>query len=200
MEGGAGDLRLLVGVEQPTMQSLSVHDGVATPLEHTCLTDQTGTITQRVNLGGDGTVFRRSAAAFDLSPGTLPQSHGAVAATEEAISHVRDVLTNDTAGPPLGLGEIGIDVPDIVSAAAPLTITVTGADATGTSCRVVDAFSRWQVAAPPLQRRDGVVTASVVLGEPGVYRVEVKGGGASAVTEQVLAVAPDDYVLDEADE
>ena len=60
-----------------------------------------------------------------------------MAATEEAISYVRDVLTNDTAGPPLGPGEIGIDVPDIVSAGAPLTITVTGADATGTSCRVV---------------------------------------------------------------
>ena len=200
MAGDAGSLRLLIGVEQPTMQSLSVRDGVLTPLRHTCITDQAGVIKERLDLAGDGTVFRRSAAGFGLSPGTLPQSHGAVAATEEAISHVRDVLTNDTAGPPLGPGEIGIDVPDVVSAAEPLTITVTGADATGTSCRVVDAFTRWQVAVPPLQRREGVVTASVVLGEPGVYRVEVKGGGASAVTEQVLAVTPEDYVLDEAGE
>ena len=192
MAGEAGSLRLLIGVEQPTMQSLSVRDGVLTPLMHTCMTDETGVVTERVDLGGDGTVFRRSAAGFGLSPGTLPQSHGAVAATEEAISHVRDVLTNDTAGPPLGPGEIGIDVPDIVSADAPLTITVTGADATGTTCRVVDAFARWQVAVPPLQRRDGVLTASVVIAEPGVYRVEVKGGGASAVTEQVLVVPPEE--------
>lgn len=192
MQGEAGSLRLLIGVEQPTMQSLSLHDGVLTPLMHTCITDPAGVIRERPDLRGDGTVFRRSAAGFGLSPGTLPQSHGAVAATEEAISHVRDVLINDTAGPPLGPGEIGIDVPDVVSASEPLTITVTGADATGTTCRVVDAFSRWQVAVPPLQRRDGVLTASVVLGEPGVYRVEVKGGGASAVTEQVLAVPPEE--------
>jgi pimeloyl-ACP methyl ester carboxylesterase len=192
MDGEADSLRLLIGVEQPTMQSLSMRDGVLTPLMHTCMTDETGVVTERLDLGGDGTVFRRSAAGFGLSPGTLPQSHGAVAATEEAISHVRDVLTNDTAGPPLGPGEIGIDVPDIVSADAPLTITVTGADATGTTCRVVDAFTRWQVAVPPLQRRDGVLTASVVIAEPGVYRVEVKGGGASAVTEQVLVVPPEE--------
>jgi len=191
--GDAGSLRLLIGVEQPTMQSLSVRNGVATPLQHTCLTDQTGVIDQRVDLGGDGTVFRRSAAAFGLAPGTLPQSHGAVAATEEAISHVRDVLTNDTAGPPLGLGEIGIDIPDVVPADEPLTITVTGADTSGTSCRVFDAFSGRQVAWPPLQQVDGLVTAWVDLPEPGVYRVEVKGGGASAVTEQVMAVAPEDY-------
>lgn len=192
MQGDAGTLRLLIGVEQPTMQSLSVRDGVLTPLMHTCITDPAGVIRERLDLRGDGTVFRRSAAGFGLSPGTLPQSHGAIAATEEAISHVRDVLTNDTAGPPLGPGEIGIDVPDVVSVEEPLTITVTGADATGTSCRVVDAFSHWQVAVPPLQRRDGVLTASVVLGEPGVYRVEVKGGGASAVTEQFLAVPPEE--------
>jgi pimeloyl-ACP methyl ester carboxylesterase len=193
MDGDAGSLRLLIGVEQPTMQSLSLRAGVVTPLQHTCVTDQTGVVQQRVDLRGDGTVFRRSAAAFRLSPGTLPQSHGAVASTEEAISHVRDVLTNDTAGPPLGPGEIGIDVPDVLPVDEALTVTVTGADTSGTSCRVFDAFSGRQVAWPPLLKVDDVVTASVELPEPGVYRVEVKGGGASAVTEQVMAVAPEDY-------
>jgi hypothetical protein len=149
--GDARSLRLLIGVEQPTMQSLSVHDRVVTSLKHTCLSDQTGVIEQWVDLGGDGTVFRRSAAAFGLAPGTLPQSHGAVAATEEAISHVRDVLTSDTVGPPLGPGEIGIDIPDVVSVDEPLTITVTGTDTRGTACRVFDAFIQRQVAWPPLQ-------------------------------------------------
>jgi hypothetical protein len=45
-----------------------------------------------------------------------------------------------------------------------------------------------------LQRADRVVTASVDLPEPGVYRVEVKGGGASAVSEQVMAVSSEDYL------
>jgi pimeloyl-ACP methyl ester carboxylesterase len=193
MDGDAGNLRLVVGVEQPTMQSLSLRDGVVTPLQHTCEVDENGVVKKRVDHRGDGTVFRLAAAAFNLSPGTLPQSHGAVAATEEAISHVRDVLTNDTAGPPLGPGEIGIDVPDVVPVDQPLTITVTGADTSGTSCRVFDAFSGRQVAWPPLLEADDVVTATVELPEPGVYRVEVKGGGTSAVSEQVMAVPPEEY-------
>jgi pimeloyl-ACP methyl ester carboxylesterase len=200
MAGEARSLRLLVGVEQPTMQSLSVDGGVVRALMHTCFTDKTGRITERRDLGGDGTVFRRAAAAFDLSPGTLPQSHGAVAATEEAIAYVRDVLTNDTAGPPLGPAAIGVDVPDVVSAAEPVTITVTGTEASGTSCRVVDTFTGRQVAWPPLLLQDGVVTATVELPEPGVYRVEVKGGGGSAVTQQVMTVSPADYVPAGADE
>ena len=47
---------------------------------------------------------------------------------------------------------------------------------------------------------DGHLTASADLPTPGVYRIEVKGGGASAVTEQVMAVAREDYSLKAADE
>jgi hypothetical protein len=192
MSGPAGDLRLLVGTEQPTMQSMSVTGGVLTPLMHTCHVDDQGRVVRREDLAGDSTVFRRSAAGFDLPPSTLPQSHGALASTEEAISHVRDVLTNDTAGPPLGgLTRIGVDVPDVISADQPLKITVSGAGTAGTSCRIVDVFTNRQVARPPLQRQDGVSTASADLPRPGVYRVEVKGGGTSAVTQQVMVIPPE---------
>ena len=191
MSGPPGDLRLLVGVEQPTMQSMSVANGVLTPLMHTCHVDDQGRVVSREDLAGDSTVFRRAAAGFGLSPSTLPQSHGALAATEEAISHVRDVLTNDTAGPPLGaLTRIGVNVPDVICIDQPLTITISGAGPVGASCRIVDVFTNHQVARPPLQRRDGVTFAAADLPRPGVYRVEVKGGGASAVTQQVMAIPP----------
>jgi hypothetical protein len=173
------------------MQSMSVANGVLTPLMHTCHVDDQGRVVSREDLAGDSTVFRRAAAGFGLSPSTLPQSHGALAATEEAISHVRDVLTNDTAGPPLGaLTRIGVNVPDVICIDQPLTITISGAGPVGASCRIVDVFTNHQVARPPLQRRDGVTFAAADLPRPGVYRVEVKGGGASAVTQQVMAIPP----------
>ena len=53
MAGDAGSLRLLAGIEQPTMQSLSVRDGVLSPLMHTCIADQDGRIQDRVNFAGD---------------------------------------------------------------------------------------------------------------------------------------------------
>ena len=77
---------------------------------------------------------------------------------------------------------------------------MTGAEAGGISCRVFDAFTERPVAWPPLQSLDGHLTASADLPTPGVYRIEVKGGGASAVTEQVMAVAREDYSLKAADE
>lgn len=192
LSGPAGNLRLLAGIEQPTMQSISVTAGVLTPLMHTCHVDDQGRVLSRENLAGDSTVFRRAAAAFDLPSATLAQSHGALAATEEAVSHVRDVLTNDTAGPPLGgLTRIGIAVPDVICVDHPLTVTVTGTGPAGTSCRIVDVFSNRQVASPRLQEKDGVTAASADLPRPGVYRVEVKGGGSSAVTQQVMAIPPE---------
>ncbi|MFG1816970.1 hypothetical protein ACGFIF_24655 [Kribbella sp. NPDC049174] len=200
MSGPSRDLRLMVGVEQPTMQSLSLNGGAMTPLLQVCWPDSTGRIERRENLAGDETVFRRAAAAFDLDPQTLAQSHGALPADEYAIAKVRDVLLNSTAGPPLGAGTIGVDVPDVVSVAEPLTVTVTGAKASGTSCRVFDAFTRRQVAWPQLRGVDSPLTASVALPRPGVYRIEVKGGGTSAVSQQVMAIAPEDYVLEGVDQ
>ena len=189
MAGPHTTLRPLVGVEQPTMQSLTLRQGVVEPQFYACETGPAGGLS-RVNRAGDSTVYRGAAAAFGLSPATLPQSHGALAQTEEAISHVRDVLTNDAAGPPLGLTVIGIDVPDLVTVEEPFPVTVSVDDPAGVSCRVFDAFSDRQVSWPPLLRKDGAVVAEVELPRPGVFRVEVKGGGSSAVSQQVMALPP----------
>jgi Lecithin:cholesterol acyltransferase len=195
MDGTAGSLRLLVGTDQPTMQSMRLADGVLTELFKTCTTTPEGRITGRENLAGDSTVFRRAAAAFDLASASLPQAHGSLAKTPEAISHVRDVLLNATAGPPLGVTELGVDVTDVIPLDQPLEVRVTGADADAASCRVFDATSGAQVAVAPLLRRDDMLVAATQLDVPGVYRVEVKAGGASAVVQYVMAADPDELSL-----
>jgi hypothetical protein len=204
MSGDGGGLRLLIGTDQPTMQSLTINAGTVTPLWHTCETDSEGVITGRRDVQGDGTVFRRGAAVFDLPAATLPQSHGAVAATAEAIAHIRDILVNGTQGPPLGSTELGIEVPDIVSTTKELRVRVNGPDAPGAIYRLFDAATDRQVAVPPLiASRDGgegVYTAIVVVDEPGVYRVEVKSGGASPVVQYTMVMRPDELnVADEDD-
>jgi hypothetical protein len=201
MSGTPGPLRILVGTDQPTMQSMRLADGVLTELYETCTTSPDGTITGRENLAGDSTVFRRAAAAFDLASASLPQAHGSLAKTPEAISHVRDVLLNATAGPPLGVTELGVDVPDIVSLDQPLEVRVTGADAPAALCRIFDAATDQQIAVPPLlaqRESDGdALTATALVDTPGIYRVEVKAGGASPVVQYTMVTGPDEVDLTE---
>ena len=77
------NLRTLVGVEQPTMQSLRLRDGIAEPQFFTKEDD--GSIDWR----GDGTVYCQVAAGGVEPVSSLPQSHGALARSPEAIATVR---------------------------------------------------------------------------------------------------------------
>jgi hypothetical protein len=152
-------------------------------------------------LAGDSTVFRRAAAAFDLASASLPQAHGSLAKTPEAISHVRDVLLNATAGPPLGVTELGVEVSDIVSLDQPLEVRVTGADAPAAMCRIFDASTDQQVAVPPLLHQpdasNDAWTAVALVDQPGVYRIEVKAGGASPVVQYTMVTSPAEIDLAE---
>jgi hypothetical protein len=189
----AATLSTLVGVDQPTAQSLILRDGEVEELYH--VRDDHGA----TNRWGDETVYRESANLPGVMPSTLPQTHGALSRTEEAISHVRAVLTGNELGPPLGMTAIGLDLPDLVKVGTPFSVNVvTLDDPAAASCRIVDADTNAQVARPQLHVRDGSVAAIVRLDRPGVFRVEVKGGGSSAVTQLVLA-APADQMPDVGD-
>src|SRR5262252_1147300 len=83
LAGGSAGLHALVGVQQPTMQSVRIADGIAEPLFYTCLDAPHGGL-QRVDRRGDSTVYRDAAAPESLEPAYLPQSHMALAASEEA--------------------------------------------------------------------------------------------------------------------
>ena len=198
MSGEPGPLRLLVGTDQPTNQSLTIAGGIVQPLEQELETDRDEMIVGRHDRRGDGTVYRRAAAAFGLEPAPLPQSHGALAATSEAIAFVGDVITNHTSGPPLG-GEaaVGVRVPDICSVADPLRIEVTGGDVQGTRCAVIDVASRQTVSVPALYRAGDGLIAAAYLPAAGLFRVEVKAGGRSAVACHVMAIPPDTPLTEE---
>jgi hypothetical protein len=183
----------VVGAHQPTGQSLTVAHGVATAHRYTCRPVRRGTKDEieRVDLAGDGTVARESAQLPSTVAMPLAQSHGALAKTSEAILIVNDVLANRSTGPWLGAGEIGVEVPDIVTVNKPFDIVVTGVEhPRDASSRLADVTTGRQIQAPALVRADGQLLTRLSVDTPGIYRVEVAGGGASAVTQFVLVSEP----------
>lgn len=189
-----GEVHALVGVEQRTAQSLTLRDGTVQAGYYTCESASGGGLS-RVDRMGDSTVYRDAAAPAGIraAPLPLPQRHGAIAKTDEAIAFARAALTGRPLGPPLaGARALCLDLPDIVGVGAPFEVRVTNTDdPRGLACVVERSDPATPVAHPQLSRRDGAVAATVTFGRPGVYRVLVKGGGTSAVSDLVLAVTPD---------
>ena len=184
LSGGAENLRALVGVEQRTVQSMLLRDGVVEPKYYVIETDAEGTLS-RVDRWGDSTVYRDSAAPAGTVPSPLPQRHGSLAKTAEAIAFVRAALTGRPLGPPLaGRATFGVEVPDVLAVGEAFDVRVLNTDdPTGFGCVVEHARTRTPVAHPQVQRRDGTLAARVILWAPGVYRVSVKRGGTSGVSE-----------------
>jgi hypothetical protein len=204
MRGDAGALRLVVGTKQPTLQSVTFDSGAISAHEYECSVDASGAMT-RVDRLGDGTVYRGAAAAFGLTAAAYSQSHGAMPRMAEIADHALDILTHDTAGPPLGAAvELGMIVDDSVTTGMPLHVGFTGAEPTQFSVRVdavLDDHRVQQVATPPTRyiENDKVVT-DVVLTYPGLYRISAQAGSASAVTQLVMAVPPAALDRDPSDE
>lgn len=187
--------RALIGVEQPTISSLKLVDGVVREQFHTFQVNPDGALRRapdsslsRVTGSGDGTVPRNSALPAFVSATPVAQQHGTLARTSEAISFVRDILLNAETdlGPRLGAGDIGLSVPDVVEPEEEWIARIDGADPHEVRCVVTDADTGAVVDRPPAHRRDGMVVAAVTLPSPGIYRIEVAGGG-SPVGQLVMA-------------
>ncbi|MFF3710864.1 lipase/acyltransferase domain-containing protein [Streptomyces phaeochromogenes] len=183
-------LRVVVGVDQRTPQSLELRDGTVVP--HHGLPD--GPDGRMVDYGGDGTVYRHSATGFCDRPAYWSQKHAALARMDEVVDHVRAVVTETRLGPRLpATTGVGADVPDLVTAGVPFEIMAHGdVAASEVRCRVVTAHDGRQTARPAFTRRDGRIVAAVLLHRPGIYRVEVRRGGTSPVGSLLMALAPDD--------
>ncbi|UOB08020.1 hypothetical protein MQE23_02555 [Streptomyces sp. HP-A2021] len=185
--------RCLVGLGQPTFQSMSLRSG---DIEvHHGIPDEHSTAgTSLLDHSGDGTVYRYSAELRQAERTYVHQSHGALARCKEAMDHVCAVISEDEQGAPLGGGELGLEVPDVVQAGEPFTITVTGSQAAGASCYVVDLSTGGVKESPVLRHGDaaeeGKRAGELFLTQPGLYRVAVAGGGGSPVTRLLLAAAP----------
>lgn len=184
-EGNAlPQLRPLVGVGQRTPQSLTLADGTAELHEYVPDGDA------RLDRRGDGTVYRETALAGSAQPFCLPQSHGALARSEEAVMFTRSVLTERPLAPPLGATELGLYVPDVVTARERCPIEIDLVDnPVAVDLQVFDAAENLEIDRPRLIRRDGRLHAEVRLPWPGLFRVEAKCGGFSAVSQLLLAVA-----------
>ncbi|WUH98355.1 hypothetical protein OHR68_33385 [Spirillospora sp. NBC_00431] len=194
--------RALIGVDQPTVHGMRLRAGVVVPYRHTYPLDAQGEPVRdgegalvRTPGAGDGTVPRNSALPVGTAPVPLPQQHGSIAKTAEAIAFVSDCLRHGRSdiGPRLsGLGGIGADVPDIVTAGVATPAALTGAAPAAVTCVVRDAGTGAVVDHPPAVARNGRTQVSLTLPAPGLYRVEFHGGGSSPVTQLALAVSPDE--------
>lgn len=183
---GTDGLRTVVGVDQPTMQSMRLVRGILVPQKHIV---EDG---MRTDHRGDGTVYVEAALGGVDSVTYLPQSHAGLARTPEAIAAVIHTMTRQRPGPPLGGAGVGLDAPDIAVVGRRCEIQISMQDDAVPSCRVVDAHTGEQVDAPRPVRRDGQLHAAIRIPEAGLYRVEVKAGGYSAVTALVTAFSPGD--------
>ncbi|MGC7103013.1 lipase/acyltransferase domain-containing protein [Amycolatopsis lurida] len=190
--------RALVGVDQPTLQTLRLRDGAAEGFSHTFRVNSKGSVVcdQRerpvpVAGSGDGTVPRNSASPDGASLYYEAQQHGSLAKVDEAITFVRSVITEQEPGGRLGTGHLGVGAPDLVEPDAAWSAVVTGIDGPNdVTCRVHDAETGGQVDAPRLRWEDGEWRFTTSVPGTRLYQVVVSGGGGSPVTRYVLATNP----------
>ena len=180
----------VVGAHQPTVQALTISNGTVTGhlFSYTPPQGEDGAAGQ-VDMGGDGTVPRQSAELPPEPPAIpLAQSHGALAAGDEAVLVARDVVVAERRGPWQGAGRIGLDAPDVVQAGDPVEFGITGVRLpVDVRCRVIDLESRRQVDAPVPGWRDGAIVAQGRPLPPGLYEIRVDGGGTSPVTQLLMS-------------
>lgn len=187
---GTDGLRTVVGVDQPTMQSMRLVRGVVVPQSHLV---EAG---KRTDHRGDGTVYVEAALGGVHPVSNLPQSHAGLARAPEAIAAVVAVLTRQRLGPPMGDTGVGVETPDLTIVGERCEARIFAPDDAMPRCRVVDADTGAQVDAPMPVRRDGELVVAIRISAAGVYRVEVKTGGYSAVTALITAFSKGDVNAD----
>ena len=172
------ETKAVVGAGQPTLQSVSIVAGAC--LFMNSIDD--------VDYGGDSTVYRQSAAPGGVTAFPLPQKHGALAKTGEALGFVVDKLTGADTGPPLGTRPLGADFPDVIDAGNAVTVRVTGANGNpvGISVASVDLSTGTPTTWTDVVRDNDDLLYSRNGLRPGLHRIEVSGGGFSPVTDITL--------------
>ncbi|WP_331766911.1 lipase/acyltransferase domain-containing protein [Embleya sp. NBC_00896] len=191
-DGSWATLWPLIGVEQPTAQSLVLRDGVADPRFVTCRVDRAGCV-ERVDRRGDETVYREAAFPAAAKPFAFVQTHGALPITREAIAHVCAVLGHEELGPePSGaVTPLALEMPDSVPAGTSLDIAVEGVpDPAAVDVRVVDVTTGATLPRARPVRREGRLMIRQILPMEGLFRVVARVGAQSPVTQLVLATDP----------
>jgi hypothetical protein len=169
----------LVGADQPTLQGIRFIGGK-------CLFEES---LANVDNGGDSTVYRSAGAPSGMTAFPLPQKHGALAKTGEALTFVADKLVGADTGPPLGTRPVGAVIPDLVRTGIPVEITVTGAhgDPVGVTVTSTDLSTNVPTPWTTVRRDEHLLRYTRPGLAAGLHRIEVKAGGFSAVSDIVLA-------------
>jgi hypothetical protein len=170
-------VRCLVGTTQPTRQTVSFRGGIPEFFEELDGEDHRG----------DGTVFRFAALPHGVEPAYLPQSHGALAKTQEAVEFIAAVLTERDLGEFMAPPGIGLRVPEIVIVGQPFNVEILDGRP-GLTCQLSDAEENRLVTMAQSKDRDGAVQAQFKVAKPGLFRVSISGGGYSAVERIIVAM------------
>jgi hypothetical protein len=188
LEAKTAPVMALAGAGQPTLQSVKLDAGLCR-----FYTSLNASDNDRGNPGGDATVYRRSAAPLGVGAAPLPQRHGALAKSQEALTFVLDVLRGGHLPPPLGTRPLAADIPDAAMAGVPFRVHICEpewgagpADPGGLSVTSVDIDTGMPIVWRDRRIVDGTLEFSSPPHRPGVYRVAVAGGGYSPVSDMVL--------------
>jgi pimeloyl-ACP methyl ester carboxylesterase len=176
-------LSTVVGADQRTMLGMRLADGTVEALHHLTRTDGSA-----VAEHGDGTVYRGS-ATFGTEPHFVAQKHGSLGRTGDVLTQVRNVLTGEQ-GIELGVSRYGLDTPDVIDVGQRARIVVRSTtDDLRIDCRVQDISTGEDLTPPAFHVEDDTTAvARMRFARPGVYRVSVKGGGGSSVSELVMVL------------
>jgi hypothetical protein len=186
--------RPTVGTHQPTLQSLRFKNGLidASYEDFEWSGDEPargarGELLRR-QVDGDETVSRDAARFGQTPPFYLAQQHGSLAKSKEALDFAYDVIRERVIGDRQAAEQaIGIELPDVVPVGERWPLVVHGvAHPHGVRCQVVDLRTQNRRTIQVHRGTDGM-EATIALASPGLFRVEVQGGGLSAVTQLVLA-------------
>ena len=175
--GSRVPLYALAGTTQPTAQSFTLAGGGF---------DVHESIGGR-DWAGDGTVY--FGAAYPRGgavPFSLPQQHGALTRSPEAIQWVRHTIAAVALGPPQGVG-IGLAVPELVRAGPPFEIRVVN-NGLDVSCRINSAAGSAAPATIHLRRREGELYAITTIASAGLYTVTATGGSFTPITLDLLVI------------
>ncbi|MCL2782260.1 MAG: hypothetical protein FWD74_12400 [Actinomycetia bacterium] len=173
----------ILGWRQPTWQSVVIDAGSCQFLASLDGKDESG----------DSTVYEGAASPMPASPREIntvavAQKHGALMRDEAALTQVEHRLVGTITGPPMGAGEIGADIPDLIPAGTPPVIAVTATDGEPGHAHVSSTelstgqFTRWH-----FLRREG--DRALFIGRvlpAGLHRVEAHGGTASPVSDLMM--------------
>jgi len=175
---GAGvcPIRPMVGTTQPTLTSVTIDAGEARFDERS-----EGDVVR----GGDSTVARDRAVPTGATASYLPQRHGKLAATDEAVAFVVAVITEIEQGAYQAGEGIGLRLPDAARVGVPFDVAVEALGARQARCRMIDADSGRQVDVKT-PGRDG--RATFVPNEAGLFRMTASGGGFKPVEDLLLVL------------